>query len=97
MTQYRKIAIHTYQSSNEASSKSIRARPLPGQGIATTMHVECSSKMRNKYPVGTVFVIKAQITNREGGPDFVYTSWQWPYSTISLEDAQNKIASGTLD
>jgi hypothetical protein len=97
MTQYRKIAVQTYRSSGEASSKSIRARPLPGQGIATTMHVECSSKMRNAHPVGTVFILKAQITSREGGPAFVYTSWQWPYSITTFEDAQNKIASGGLN
>jgi hypothetical protein len=97
MTQYRKIAIQTYHGSGEASSKSIRARPLPGQGIATTMHVECSSKMRKLHPVGTVFIVQAQITSREGGPAFVYTSWQWPYTTISVEDAQNQIASGRLD
>lgn len=97
MTQYRNIAIHTYRSSGEASGKSIRARPLPGQGIATTMHVECSSKMRKEHPVGTVFIVKAQIISRDGGAAFVYTSWQWPYSITSFEDAQKQIETGLLN
>jgi hypothetical protein len=97
MTQYRKIAIQTYRSNGEASGKSIRARPLQGQGIATTMHVACSEKMRKEHPMGTVFIVKAKITNREGGPAFIYTSWKWPYSITTLDDAKNQIASGRLN
>jgi len=96
MTQYRKVAIQTYHSSGESSTKTVRARPLAGQGISTSMHVECSSKMRSQHPVGTVFIVKAQITSREGGPDFVYTSWQWAFSIVTLAEAQDQIASGSL-
>lgn len=49
--------------------------------------------MRNQHPVGTIFVVRAKITSREGGPDFVYTSWQWPYKVVQLADAMNLIAS----
>lgn len=93
MTHYRQVAIQTYRNSGETSSKAIRARPLAGQGLSASMHVECSSKMRNQYPVGTIFVVRAKITSREGGPDFVYTSWQWPYKVVQLADAMNLIAS----
>jgi len=73
---YRRIAIETYWNYGEPSSKRIRARPLPGQGYSSSMHVECSARMRESYPVGTVFVVEAQEKSKAGGPSFLYTSWQ---------------------
>lgn len=96
MTCYQNIAIQTYRNSGEASSKSIRARPLPAQGIATTMKVECSAEMRTAHPIGTVFIVKAKIISRGGGSPFVYTSWQWPYTITTLKEAQSQIDSGKL-
>ncbi len=96
MTQYRQVAIQTYRSSGETSSKAIRARPIEGQGLSASMHVECSSKMRTQHPVGTVFVVRAKITSRDGGPEFVYTSWQWPFKIVQLADALDLIASDKL-
>ena len=43
------------------------------------MRVECSSKMRDNYPIGTVFIVQAQIIDKEGGMDFLYTHYNWPY------------------
>jgi predicted transcriptional regulator len=96
MAAYRKLAIETYLSIGESSSKSVRARPLAGQGLSVDMHVECSSKMRLKHPIGTVFIIRAKITNREGGPDFVYTSWQWPYVVSDKSSARDLIEKMAL-
>jgi hypothetical protein len=93
---YRRVAIETYRNFGEPSSKRIRARPLPGQGYPPSMHVECSSKMRTGHPVGTVFVVQAQVIDRQGGTEFLYTSWQWGYEVIEREKAERLIASGSL-
>jgi hypothetical protein len=51
--------------------------------------------MREAQPIGTVFVVQAQIKEREGTP-FLYTSWQWAYEVIDENTAVNRIADGTL-
>ncbi|PWB91202.1 hypothetical protein C5688_06080 [Methylocystis sp. MitZ-2018] len=60
----------------------IHLRPCPGQGFATTMHVECSKKLSNDYPVGTKFRIKAKLTDREGAGEFLYSYHGWNYEVI---------------
>lgn len=87
MSDYRSVVIETYKAVGEPSGKKIRARPLAGQGLPTDMHVECSSSMRKSHPVGTKFLIKAKVTNREDGPPFLYTSWRWRYEVLSDEQA----------
>jgi hypothetical protein len=96
MGHYQRVAIETYRNYGEPSSKSIRARPLPGQGFSRNLNVECSSKMRQAHPVGTVFIVQAQLTNREGGPPFLYTSWQWGYEVVDEDEANSRIASRSL-
>lgn len=46
--------------------------------------------------MGTVFVVQAQVKQRQDGPEFLYTSWQWAYEVISPEVAKWKIASRIL-
>ena len=50
MGHYQNIAIESFVNPGEPSGASVRARPLPGQGLDTNMRVECSSKMRKNYP-----------------------------------------------
>ena len=67
MGHYRTIAIESFRNPGEPSSASVRARPLPGQGLSTEIRVECSSKMRKNYPLGTIFIVQAQLIDKEGG------------------------------
>lgn len=67
MGYYRHVAIESFRNPGEPSSASIRARPLPGQGFDRDMRVECSSKMRNNHPVGTIFIVQAQVIDKDGG------------------------------
>lgn len=61
----------------------VHVRPLPGQSpYESTMFVECSSTLKECYPVGTKFKIKAKITNREGGTPFIYSHYSWEYTKI---------------
>ena len=91
MSHYRYVVIETFRNSGEASTSSLRCRPLPGQGFSTQMRVECSSKMRDKYPVGTCFLIKTQTIDKEGGTPFLYTYYNWPYEVLSKHEAQARI------
>lgn len=91
MPDYLEVVITTCRNLGEPSSKDIRARPLRGQGFAPDMNVECSSRMREQHPVGTKFIVRCKLTDREGGPPFLYTSYRWPYRVVSDEEAKTFI------
>lgn len=88
MSNYKKVVIETYRNTQGGSSKSIRARPVPGQGYDSSMNVECSSGMRKSHPVGRRFLIEAKLTDREGGTPFLYSHYNMPY--VVLSDAEAK-------
>lgn len=88
---YRDVIIETYLHTGGASKHSIRARPLPGQGLSTTMRVECSSSMRKSHAVGTLFKVRAKIKDTVQEPH-LYTSWQWAYEVLNAEEAADFIA-----
>jgi hypothetical protein len=60
----------------------VHIRPCAGQGFPDEMHVECSKALARDYPVGTRFRIKAKVTDKEGGRDFLYTHFRWKYEVI---------------
>jgi hypothetical protein len=95
MSHYRKVAIETFRNPGEPSSASVRARPLDGQGFSRNMRVECSSTMRKNYPVGTVFIVDVQLIDKEGGNQFLYTYYNWPYEVIAKTVAEERIRSKT--
>jgi len=55
MNQYRDVIIETFRNIGGGSSKSIRARPIAGQSLDTSMKVECSSSMRKKIQLEHFF------------------------------------------
>lgn len=70
----------------EASSSKKRFRPVEGQGLDTSMRVEYDKSIRDKYPVGTKFKIKARVTDREG-TEFLYSFHGWdPIEIIEPND-----------
>ena len=82
---YSIIKVESYFSSRSGIHGPVHIRPLLGQDPYTTdMHVECSKDLSYDYPVGTVFEIKAKITNIEGGQPFGYSHYSWPYKVIKL-------------
>jgi hypothetical protein len=93
MGAYREVVIETYLSDGEPSSNKVRARPLENQGFSISMKVECATKMRNAHPVGTCFLIQAQVIDPEGGSPFLYTSWQWKYEVIARTVAIELVAA----
>ena len=91
MSYYRDVIIETYYNTGGGSSKSLRARPIYGQELDVSMNVECSSKMRKNHPVGTKFILSAKITDREGGPPFLYSHFNTPYKVLSDNEANEHI------
>jgi hypothetical protein len=91
MSFYKDVVIETYRNTSGGSSKSVRARPVAGQGYDTSMNVECSSSMRKSHPIGTRFLLQAKLTDREGGPSFLYAHFNSPYTVINEAEATDFI------
>jgi len=60
----------------------VHIRPVAGGPYLTSLHVECSKKLSRDYPVGTKFQIKAKLTDREGGGEFLYSYYRWPFKVL---------------
>ncbi len=60
----------------------VHIRPTAGQGIPTTLHVECSKKLSTDYPVGTKFRIQAKLTDRGGGGEYLYSYFRWHFDVL---------------
>ena len=91
MTNYKLVVIESFVNPGEPSNLAIRYRPLPGQGLNTKMRVECSSRMRQNYPIGTCFLVKAKIVEMQGGATFLYTHYNWSYKLMTRKEAQDKV------
>ena len=94
LPKYRYVLIETYRARAEQSVHRIRSRVLPRQGLPRGLRVECSARMRESHPPGTVFKVWARIKTTDMQPH-MYTSWQWPYDVLDdsgdIEDfVQNK-------
>ena len=83
--------VEAFKADDEKSRSPIRVRPVAGQGLSTTMRVECSKSMRTAYPIGQKFCINARITQRLGSPDFLYSNYRDEWNPISDEEAQKFI------
>lgn len=87
MSHYRDVVIETFENPGEPAAERIRARPLPGQGLDTTMRVSCSSSMREKFKPGTKVKIRAKVTDREGGTPYLYCHHSWAYEVLTDDEA----------
>jgi hypothetical protein len=68
----------------DAKNRKVRVRPTPGGMYPTNLMVECPREMRDvrRYPLGTRFMIRAKLTDREGGVPFLYSHHSWHYRVI---------------
>jgi hypothetical protein len=88
MTDYRDVVIETFENPGEPAAERIRARPLPGQGLDTSMRVSCSSKMRDSLGEGAIVLLRAKVTDRQGGTPFLYSPPSSPYKVLSAKEAR---------
>jgi hypothetical protein len=64
----------------------VHVRPLPGQRFSVHLHVQCSRSITENYPVGTRFRLLAKLTDKEGGGEFLYSSYRWKYEVLWRPD-----------
>lgn len=80
---YRTVIVESFRpSSTSGLHGGVHIRPIAGQGVATTLYVQCSKSLSNDYPVGTKFRIQAKLTDREGGGEFLYSYFRWPVEVL---------------
>lgn len=60
----------------------VHIRPAPGQIFPQSLQIEGSKSLSRNYPVGTRFRLKVKLTDRLGGGEYLYTSWQWKVEII---------------
>ncbi len=81
---YRNIVVESFIPTNTSGLHGkIHIRPVSGQGHSTTLHVECSKTLSSEYPVGTRFQIRAKLTDRKGGGQYLYSSPRWEFKVLA--------------
>jgi hypothetical protein len=81
---YREVAVESYIDRKGA----VRIRPMAGQAFAPTMPVQCGRTLRDDYPPGTRFLLNAKLTDRLGGPHFLYAWHGDPVHVLSAAAAK---------
>lgn len=68
---YREVAV---ESVIDPRTGALRIQPMAGQAFAPTLPVHCSCELTDPalYPAGTRFLLSAKLTDRKGGPPFLY-------------------------
>jgi len=61
----------------------VHVRPVDGQGIDSSLFVECARAMTLDYPVGTRFRVRAKYSNRKGRGAFLIAPYAWGFSVLS--------------
>jgi hypothetical protein len=84
---YREVAV---ESILDPASGRLVLKPMAGQAYAQSMKIRCSRKLLDPalYPAGTRFLIKAKLTDRQGGTPFLY-AWHGDPVEV-LTDAKAK-------
>jgi len=85
---YREVAVESFV---DPRSGELRIRPMAGQAYATSMRVQCARKLADPsvHPAGTRFLIRAKLTDRNGGAPFLYAYHGDPVRVLSSRDAES--------
>lgn len=79
---YSLILVESFKSTEKNHRYPIEIRPLSSQVFPTDMLVECSSTMKENYPVGTVFRICVKWKQKENSRPHLYHSYRWPFEVV---------------
>ena len=83
---YEWIVVESYYPASTAGLHgAVHIRPVAGQEYSTRLHVECSKSLSHNYPVGTRFRLKAKLTDKEGGGEFLYSYFGWRYEVLGKD------------
>lgn len=79
---YQLVLVESYRPQSTAGLHGpVHIRPVPGQGF-DGLHVECSKDLSRNYAVGTRFKLKAKLTDRKSGGQYLYSSFRWPVKVL---------------
>lgn len=85
---YRDVAV---ESAPDPRTGRLRIKPMAGQAYATSMRVQCARALSDPdlYPAGTRFLIRARLTDRAGGPPFLYAWHGDPVRVLTDPEARS--------
>lgn len=68
---YREVAVESFMDAHGV----LRLRPMAGQAFAPSLPVHAARELTDpvKYPAGSRFLLNAKLTDRLGGPQFLYS------------------------
>ncbi len=89
---YREVAV---ESVLDPRSGALRIRPMAGQAFAPSLPVQCSRRLCDPavYPAGTRFLLSAKLTDRQGGPQFLYAYHGDPVVVLTNAAAKKFLAA----
>jgi len=79
---YRNVIVESYRESGSGLHGDVHIRPVASEGFPSGTRVECSKSLMRDFPVGTRFRIKAKLTDREGGGEFLYSYHGWKFEVV---------------
>lgn len=80
---YREVVVESYKPAFSTGLRGkIHIRPVDGQGYAKDLHVECSKRLSTEFPVGTRFILRAKLTDREDGGEYLYSYHRWSVTVL---------------
>ena len=87
---YREVAVESFIDSR---SGKVAIKPMAGQAFAPSLPVQCGRALREDYPPGTRFLLNAKLTDRLGGPHFLYAWHGDPVQVLSAAAAKRFLAA----
>jgi hypothetical protein len=79
---YQNVVVESYRESGSGLHGGVHIRAVGGQGFKEGIRVECSKILSRDYPVGTRFRIKAKLTDKEDGGEFLYSYFGWKFEKL---------------
>lgn len=80
---YKEIIVESFRPTSTGGHHGpVHVRPIPGQAFLPSLSVECAKRLTRDYPVGTRFKIRAKLTDREGGGQYLYSYFGWPVEVL---------------
>jgi len=79
--EYREIVAEIVVGRDSMGRPKRQVRPIPGQGLDTSLNIESARRLREMNPIGTRFLIRVKLTDLEGTP-FLYSHPAWPVEIL---------------
>jgi len=88
---YREVAVESFVDARGV----LRLRPMAGQAFAPSLPVRAARALTDPsaYPPGSRFLLNAKLTDRLGGPQFLYSFHGDPVTVLSAAAARRFLAA----